>query len=60
MADTPDNARVITGVKIPFWDMVFLMVKAAIAAIPAMIILGIMWTVIFGTFAALFSRFSTP
>lgn len=30
---------VVTDVKIPFWSMVVLMVKCAIAAIPAVIIL---------------------
>lgn len=31
---------VISGIKIPFWDLVFLFVKAAFAAIPAMIIVS--------------------
>ncbi len=35
---------VVTDVKIPFWSMVILLVKWAIAAIPAMIILVILGT----------------
>ncbi len=36
-----DNAReiVVTDIKIPFWSMVVLMVKWALAAIPAVFIL---------------------
>jgi hypothetical protein len=36
---------VVVDVKIPFWSMVVLLVKWAIAAIPAMIILVILATV---------------
>jgi hypothetical protein len=35
---------VVTDVKIPFWSMVVLLVKLAIAAIPAMVILVILAT----------------
>lgn len=42
-----DEGRVVvTDVKIPFWSMVVLLVKWAIAAIPAMIILfALAWAV---------------
>lgn len=42
-----DNRTVITGVRIPFWNMVELLVQLAVAAIPAMILLslvaGVLW-----------------
>jgi len=44
----------IVDVKMPFISMVVFMVKAAVAAIPAVIIL----TVIFGIIAAMFGGFA--
>lgn len=41
----------IVDIRMPFWSMVVFMVKATIAAIPAMIILsilGLMFTLFFG------------
>ena len=38
----------IVGIDIPFIDLVLLLVKLAIAAIPAVIIIGVIWTVIGG------------
>lgn len=44
--DTENNNQVvITDVKMPFTSMVIFMVKAAIAAIPALIILTILGTI---------------
>lgn len=38
------NERIaIIDIKLPFWSLVVLMVKAAIAAIPAVIILTFIW-----------------
>ena len=56
-----NNQVVITDVKMPFISMVIFMVKAAIAAIPALIILmllGVMATIVFcgiigGTFSGI-------
>jgi hypothetical protein len=45
---------VVTDVKIPFWSMVVLLVKWAIAAIPALIILIVIWAVASTVIAALF------
>ncbi len=42
------NEVVITDIKMPFWSMVVFMVKWAIAAIPAFIILAILGVVIAG------------
>jgi hypothetical protein len=43
-----ENTReiVVTDIKIPFWSMVVLMVKWALAAIPAVIILIVVGTII--------------
>jgi len=40
MSELP-NAVSIVGIRIPFWQLVGLLVKLAIAAIPAMIILSL-------------------
>ena len=45
---------VVTDVKIPFWSMVVLMVKWAVAAIPALIILLVIGTVASTVIAAVF------
>jgi len=45
---------VVTDVRIPFWSMVMLMVKWAIAAIPALIILLVIGTLVSMVFAAIF------
>ena len=45
---------VVTDVKIPFWSMVVLMVKWAIAAIPALIILLVIGAVVSMVLAAIF------
>jgi len=39
MNNEPFTRVVVTDIKMPFWSMVFFMVKWAIAAIPALIIL---------------------
>jgi len=45
---------VVTDIKIPFWSMVILMVKWAIAAIPAMFILLVMSALVSIALAAIF------
>ena len=51
-----DNTRefVVTDIKIPFWSMVVLMVKWALAAIPAIIILIVIGAVLSMILGALF------
>lgn len=51
-----DNARevVVTDIKIPFFSMVVLMVKWSLAAIPAVIILIVIGSVISAGLSALF------
>jgi hypothetical protein len=48
-----NNQVVITDVKMPFISMVVFMVKAAIAAIPAIIILAILGAIIAAVFGGL-------
>ena len=46
---------VVTDIKIPFRSMVVLMVKWAVATIPAMIILSVIGSIIFGVLTGLMS-----
>jgi hypothetical protein len=41
---------VVTDINMPFWSLVVLMVKLAVAAIPAMIILGVVAGVVSSVF----------
>ena len=51
---TTAQARIV-GINIPFWDLVFLLVKLTVAAIPAIIILAILGSGVVIFFAALFA-----
>jgi hypothetical protein len=51
--DVPLDAVILTGVHVPFWDLVWLLVKLAFAAIPAAIIIAIIWTVFYWILGAL-------
>lgn len=53
MADSPHEV-VVADIRIPFWSMVVLMVKWALAAIPAIIILIVIGAVLSAALAALF------
>lgn len=52
MADERPGVR-ITGVEIPFMDLMGLMVKASFAAIPAAIIVGLVWLVLVGVIGSM-------
>jgi len=45
---------VITDIKMPFWSMVIFMVKAAIASIPAVIILAVLGAIISAVLSGIF------
>ena len=49
-----DNQVTIVDVKMPFMSMVVLLIKLAIAAIPAAIIIGVLSMLFAGLFAVLF------
>lgn len=51
------NEVVVVDVRIPFSSMVVLMVKWAIAAIPALVILGLLSSLFFGLLGGLFGGF---
>jgi hypothetical protein len=53
MAELP-RETVVTDIKIPFWSMVVLLVKWALASIPAVIILIIIGTVVSAAVNAMF------
>jgi hypothetical protein len=50
-----NNEVVISDVKVPFWSMVVILVKLAIAAIPAFIILTVIGVVTMGLLQGLTS-----
>ncbi|NCA72951.1 MAG: hypothetical protein EOM91_23430 [Sphingobacteriia bacterium] len=54
-----NNRVTVVDIQMPFLSMVVFMVKAAIAAIPAIIILTILSMIIGGIFTAMFGGMST-
>ncbi|HRO57852.1 MAG TPA: hypothetical protein PK177_01600 [Burkholderiaceae bacterium] len=53
--DARDNDRVtIVDIRMPFWSMVIFMVKAAIASIPAFVILSVIGSIVFALLGGLF------
>jgi hypothetical protein len=63
MADG-SNLVTIRDIDIPFWRVVLILIKWAIAAIPAMIVVGIIYTALFallgGLFVGLMGMFGVP
>lgn len=53
------NKTVITDIDIPFFRLVMILVKVALAAIPAMIIVWIIMAVFMMFFSSLFGGFGT-
>lgn len=54
-----NNRVTVVDIQMPFWSMVVFMVKAAIASIPAIIILSILFAIVMAIFTALFGSMST-
>ena len=54
MENNNSNEVNIVDIKMPFWSMVMFMVKAAIASIPAIIILTIIFTILSAIFGGIF------
>jgi hypothetical protein len=50
----PRQPVVITDIDIPFWRLVFIFVKWALAAIPATIVLVVIWMIVAAVLAAVF------
>jgi len=55
MDNSGTNQVNIIDVRMPFWSMVVFMVKAAIASIPAFIILAIIGEIVFSVLGGIFS-----
>ena len=54
MQNYTNNEVTVVDIKMPFWSMVIFMVKAAIAAIPAVIILSVVASVVMSLLAGFF------
>ena len=52
--DNNVNRVSIVDIKMPFWSMVVFMVKAALASIPAVIILAFIFSILSGIFGGIF------
>ncbi|WP_181149445.1 hypothetical protein [Salinibacter sp. 10B] len=46
MSDAPQNVK-ITGIRIPFLDLVWLLTKVALASIPAALLVGLIYAMIY-------------
>jgi hypothetical protein len=58
MENNNANKVNIVDIEMPFWSMVVFMVKAAIASIPAFIILTIIGSVVFAVLGGIFGGMS--
>ena len=58
MENQNTNQVTIVDIKMPFWSMVVFMVKAAIAAIPAFIILSVIGAIMMAVFGGVWFGFS--
>jgi hypothetical protein len=54
MESNAQREVVVTDVKMPFGSMVVFMIKWSLAAIPAIIILAIIWAIAIGVFGGIF------
>lgn len=55
MSDTPVNEVRVVGFNMPFLNLVGFFIKCALAAVPAAIIVGVIWAIVA---AALFGGFA--
>lgn len=55
MSDNDFQRVVVTDIRMPFWSMVIFMVKWAVAAIPALIILFLLLMAFFAIFSSAFA-----
>ena len=58
------NLVTIRDIDVPFWRIVFILIKWSVAAIPAMIVIGIIYTALFallgGLFVGMMQMFGVP
>ena len=55
MSDNEIQRVVVSDIRMPFWSMVIFMVKWAIAAIPALVILFLLLMAFFAVFSSVFA-----
>lgn len=53
MVSPNGKSVIVTDIRMPFWSMVVFMVKWAIAAIPAFVILASIWALTFALFGGM-------
>ena len=51
--EPPAASVVVTGIEVPFLDLLILLVKLAFAAIPAVIVVAVFWTIVSGILTGL-------
>ena len=58
------NLVTIRAIDVPFWRIVLILIKWSVAAIPAMIVIGIIYTALFallgGLFVGMMQMFGVP
>lgn len=54
MSTDNETRVVVVDIRMRFWSMVIFMVKLAIASIPAVLILSILWAVVAAVFGSVF------
>jgi hypothetical protein len=58
------NLVTIRDIDVPFWRIVLILIKWSVAAIPAMIVIGIIYTALFallgGLFVGMMQMFGVP
>lgn len=55
MSDNEIQRVVVSDIRMPFWSMVIFMVKWAIAAIPALVVLFLLLMAFFAVFSSVFA-----
>lgn len=50
----------IAGIDIPFWDLVRLILKLALASIPASIVIGVLYALVIAVLSLVFGSFFVP
>jgi len=58
--ESEKKSVIVSGLEIPFWDLVWFMVKLALASIPAFLILGFVSMLFMGLFGGIVQFFVPP
>jgi len=57
MNDDSEKRVIVVDIKMPFWSMVIFMVKWAVASVPALVILAILFLLVIGLTSGMFGGF---